>query len=472
MSKTVITRFAPSPTGFLHIGGARTALFNWLYARANNGKMLLRIEDTDRKRSSEAATNAIFDGLRWLGLDWDDEPLSQFSRAERHRQVAQELVNSGNAYYCYASPQELETLRETAREQSLPIVYEWRHRDQSEAPAGVDPVIRLKAPVEGQTIVDDRVQGKVSFNNKELDDMVLLRSDGTPTYMLAVVVDDHDMGVTHIIRGDDHLTNAARQILLYIAMGWDIPVMVHIPLIHGADGAKLSKRHGALGVDAYRAMGYLPQALRNYLVRLGWSHGNDEIISTQQMLDWFDTNAIGKGASRFDFSKLEHLNGHYIRNSDDLFLVEQLVENAEFLEDSQPFKAPLSHAEQDLLVKAMPLLKEKAKTLGDLAKGTQFLFNQRPLAFDEKATKILDENSIEILKSLMPSLQKLAEWNADQLSQTVRDFCDLEELKLGKVAQPIRCAVAGTPTAPGVFEVMELFGKNETLARIADQLEK
>ncbi|MCP4185705.1 MAG: glutamate--tRNA ligase [Hyphomicrobiales bacterium] len=472
MSKTVITRFAPSPTGFLHIGGARTALFNWLYARANNGKMLLRIEDTDRKRSREAATDAIFDGLRWLGLDWDDKPVSQFSRAERHQQVAQELVKSGNAYYCYASPQELEALRETAREQSQPIVYEWRYRDQSEAPEGIDPVIRLKAPVEGQTIVDDVVQGKISFNNKELDDMVLLRSDGTPTYMLAVVVDDHDMGITHIIRGDDHLTNAARQILLYMAMGWDIPIMIHIPLIHGADGAKLSKRHGALGVDAYRAMGYLPHALRNYLVRLGWSHGNDEIISTQQMLEWFDTNGIGKGASRFDFSKLEHLNGHYIRNSDDLFLVEQLVQNAEFLEVSQILKSRLSHAQQDLLVRAMPLLKEKAKTLCDLAKGTKFLFNQRPLELDEKATKTLDENSLEILKRLIPSLQKLLEWNADQLSQTVRKFCDLEELKLGKVAQPIRCAIAGTPTAPGVFELMELLGKNETLARISDQLDK
>ena len=471
MSKSVITRFAPSPTGFLHIGGARTALFNWLYARANNGKMLLRIEDTDRKRSSEAATAAIFDGLRWLGLVWDDEPLSQFSQARRHRQVAQELVSKGNAYYCYASPQELEAERDTARQQSRPVVYQWRHRDPSEAPADIDPVIRLKAPVEGQTIVDDRVQGVVSFSNKDLDDMVLLRSDGTPTYMLAVVVDDHDMGVTHIIRGDDHLTNAARQILLYQAMGWDIPVMAHIPLIHGADGAKLSKRHGALGVDAYRAMGYLPQALRNYLVRLGWSHGDDEIISTEQMIEWFDTSGIGKGASRFDFSKLEHLNGHYIRNADDRFLVDQLIENAKFLEGNENFKMPSGQTEDDLLVRAMPLLKEKAKTLVDLAKSSQFLFNRRPLALDEKAVKILDEGSLEILGRLLPSLQQVNEWNTDQLSQTVRDFCDREELKLGKVAQPIRCAVAGTPSAPGVFEVMELFGKNETLARITDQLD-
>ncbi len=470
MSKTVVTRFAPSPTGFLHIGGARTALFNWLFARANDGKMLLRIEDTDQKRSSEAATSAIYDGLLWLGLDWDEEPVSQFSRAERHRQVAEQLLDSGAAYYCYASVEELEVMRNVAREHSRPMKYKWRDRDASEAPEGVDPVIRLKAPERGQTVVEDVVQGNVTFQNKELDDMVLLRSDGSPTYMLAVVVDDHDMEITHIIRGDDHLTNAARQILLYQALDWEIPVMVHIPLIHGEDGAKLSKRHGALGVDAYRAMGYLPEALRNYLVRLGWSHGDDEIISTSQMLEWFDIKEIGKGASRFDFTKLEHLNGHYIRNSENEFLTDELIANAAYLEDGDHLVSHLNQGRNEFLTRAMPLLKEKAKTLNELAKSSKFLFNQRPITPDEKAEKILDENSIEILGKLLPELKLLEVWNAENLSTMIREFCDSAGLKLGKVAQPIRCAVAGTPSAPGVFEVMELFGREETLARISDQV--
>ncbi len=470
MSKTVVTRFAPSPTGFLHIGGARTALFNWLFARANDGKMLLRIEDTDQKRSSEAATKAIYDGLLWLGLDWDEEPVSQFSRAERHRQVAEQLLDSGAAYYCYASVEELEVMRNVAREHSRPMKYEWRDRDASEAPEGVEPAIRLKAPEQGQTIVEDVVQGNVTFQNKELDDMVLLRSDGSPTYMLAVVVDDHDMEVTHIIRGDDHLTNAARQILLYQALDWEIPVMAHIPLIHGKDGAKLSKRHGALGVDAYRAMGYLPEALRNYLVRLGWSHGDDEIISTSQMLEWFDIKEIGKGASRFDFTKLEHLNGHYIRNSENEFLTDELIANAAYLEDGDHLVSPLHQKQYEFLTKAMPLLKEKAKTLNELAKASKFLFFERPIIPDERAAKILDENSIEILVKLLPKLELLEVWNAENLSVKIREFCDSAGLKLGKVAQPIRCAVAGTPSAPGVFEVMELFGREETLARISDQV--
>ncbi|MCP4071291.1 MAG: glutamate--tRNA ligase, partial [Hyphomicrobiales bacterium] len=424
MSKTVVTRFAPSPTGFLHIGGARTALFNWLFARANDGKMLLRIEDTDQKRSSEAATKAIYDGLLWLGLDWDEEPVSQFSRAERHRQVAEQLLDSGAAYYCYASTEELEVMRNVAREHSRPMKYEWRDRDASDAPEGVDPVVRLKAPEQGQTVVEDVVQGNVTFQNKELDDMVLLRSDGSPTYMLAVVVDDHDMEITHIIRGDDHLTNAARQILLYQALDWEIPVMVHIPLIHGEDGAKLSKRHGALGVDAYRAMGYLPEALRNYLVRLGWSHGDDEIISTSQMLEWFDIREIGKGASRFDFTKLEHLNGHYIRNSENKFLSDQLIANAAYLEDGNHLVSPLKQGQYEFLGKAMPLLKEKAKTLNELAKASKFLFNQRPITPDEKAEKILDENSIEILGKLLPKLELIEVWNAENLSTKIREFCD------------------------------------------------
>src|SRR5437588_1751628 len=323
---TVVTRFAPSPTGFLHIGGARTALFNWLYARGRGGKMLLRIEDTDRERSTEAAIAAILDGLSWLGLDWDGEAISQFSRAARHREVAEQLLAADKAYYCYASAEELAEMREQARREGRAKLYDgrWRDRDPAEAPPGVKPVIRLKAPLSGETVVEDQVQGRVAWQNENLDDLVLLRSDGTPTYMLAVVVDDHDTGVTHIIRGDDHLTNAARQTQIYDALGWSVPVMAHIPLIHGPDGSKLSKRHGALGVDAYRAMGYLPAAMRNYLVRLGWSHGNQEIFSTEEMTAAFDLPQIGRSPARFDFAKLENLNGHYIRQITDADLLLEL----------------------------------------------------------------------------------------------------------------------------------------------------
>ena len=469
MSKPVITRFAPSPTGFLHIGGARTALFNWLYAKANGGQMVLRIEDTDRKRSSEEATKAILDGLTWLGLDWDGEAISQFARAERHREVAHQLLERGGAYQCFASAQELEEARTLSRENATPMVYQWRDRDPAEAPKDAMPVIRLKSPSGGQTIVNDEVQGLVKFENKDLDDMVLLRSDGSPTYMHAVVVDDHDMGVTHIIRGDDHLTNAARQILLYKALGWDVPTMVHIPLIHGADGAKLSKRHGALGVEAYRAMGYLPAALLNYLVRLGWSHGDDEIISIAQMTQWFDTDKIGKGASRFDFAKLEHLNSHYIKETDDVDLVELLTSNAQYLEGGDQFLEKLNTTNRVLLLKAMPLIKEKAKTLNDLIQSASLAFTQRPVNLNEKAAKVLDDDAKAALAGLLPQLTKLTSWDAETLSQTVRDFCEETGTKLGKIAQPIRCAIAGTPAAPGVFEVMELFGKDEVLARLGDQ---
>src|SRR5881396_1431811 len=319
MSETIVTRFAPSPTGFLHIGGARTALFNWLYARGRNGKMLLRIEDTDRERSTQAAIDAILDGLTWLGLDWDGATVYQFSRSERHREVARSLLNAGRAYLCYASSEELAAMREKARAEGRSKLYvgRWRDRDASEAPPGVEPVIRLKAPLAGETVIEDQVQGRVIWQNENLDDLVLLRSDGTPTYMLAVVVDDHDMGVTHIIRGDDHLTNGARQTQIYQALGWTVPVMAHIPLIHGPDGAKLSKRHGALGVEAYRAMGYLPAAMRNYLVRLGWSQGDKEFFSTEEMIAVFDLPQIGRSPARFDFAKLENLNGHYMRETPD-----------------------------------------------------------------------------------------------------------------------------------------------------------
>src|ERR671912_497231 len=373
---TVVTRFAPSPTGYLHIGGARTALFNWLYAKRHGGRMLLRIEDTDRERSTEAAIQAILDGLTWLGLDWDGDVVYQFSRAARHREVAESLLAQGRAYYCYASQQELEEMREAARREGRPLRYDgrWRDRDPSEAPAGVKPVIRLKAPAEGETVVEDEVQGRVVWQNKDLDDLVLLRSDGNPTYMLAVVVDDHDMGVTHVIRGDDHLTNAARQRQIYDALGWAVPEMAHIPLIHGADGAKLSKRHGALGVDAYRTLGYVPAALRNYLVRLGWSHGDQEIFSTQEMIDAFDLPAIGRSAARFDFAKLENLNGHYIRHADDGELVRMFESVLDYVPEGAELKAKLNDTTRGQLLRAMPSLKERAKTLIELISGADFIF--------------------------------------------------------------------------------------------------
>src|SRR5216117_3429864 len=391
MSEPVVTRFAPSPTGFLHIGGARTALFNWLYARGRGGKMLLRIEDTDRERSTEAAVAAILDGLSWLGLDWDGEAISQFSRAARHREVAEALLAAGKAYYCYASAEELAEMREQARREGRAKLYDgrWRDRDPSEAPPGVAPVIRLKAPLTGETVIEDQVQGRVVWQNENLDDLVLLRSDGTPTYMLAVVVDDHDMGVTHVIRGDDHLTNSARQKQIYEALGWTVPTMAHIPLIHGPDGAKLSKRHGALGVEAYRAMGYLPAALRNYLLRLGWSHGDQEIFSTQEMIDAFDLPAIGRSAARFDFAKLENLNGHYIRQADDHELVSQFESVLDYVPEGAELKAKLNDTTRGQLLRAMPSLKERAKTLIELISGAYFIFADRPLQTEPKAAALL-----------------------------------------------------------------------------------
>src|SRR6476660_7560315 len=391
MTETVVTRFAPSPTGFLHIGGARTALFNWLYARGRGGKMLLRIEDTDRERSTEAAIEAILDGLSWLGLDWDGETIYQFSRSARHREAVEALLAAGHAYRCYASGEELVQMREQARAEGRAKLYDgrWRDRDPSEAPAGVKPTIRLCAPLTGETVIDDQVQGRVVWQNENLDDLVLLRGDGTPTYMLAVVVDDHDMGVTHIIRGDDHLTNAARQKQIYDALGWTVPVMAHIPLIHGPDGSKLSKRHGALGVDAYRAMGYLPVALRNYLVRLGWSHGDQEIFSTDEMIAAFDLSQIGRSPARFDFAKLESLNGHYIRTSADQDLLVAIDQLLPHLADGDKVAAKLTPGARAQLLAVMPSLKERAKTLVDLIDGAHFLFADRPLNLDDKAKGIL-----------------------------------------------------------------------------------
>ncbi|MEK1855492.1 MAG: glutamate--tRNA ligase [Phyllobacterium sp.] len=472
MPSSVVTRFAPSPTGFLHIGGARTALFNWLYAKHTGGKMLLRIEDTDRERSSEAAVAAILDGLKWLGLDWDGDAVSQYERAPRHREVAEELVAKGKAYYCYASPAELDEMREKARAEGRPPRYDgrWRDRDPKEAPAGIKPVIRIKAPQDGETLVRDQVQGDVRFPNKDLDDFIILRSDGNPTYMHAVVVDDHDMGVTHIIRGDDHLTNAARQTVIYDAMGWDVPVMGHIPLIHGADGAKLSKRHGALGVEAYRAMGYLPAALRNYLVRLGWSHGDDEIMSDQQMIQWFEISDINRGASRFDFQKLEAINGHYMRFSDDADLVKAMIDILPEIEGGARILARLNDTTKAQLLAAMPGLKERAKTLVELADSANYLFAQRPLVLDEKASGLLNDEGLSVLSGVLPVLAAVKDWTAEALDAAVRVHAEKAGLKLGKIAQPLRAALTGRATSPGVFDVLAVLGREESIGRIEDQI--
>ncbi len=466
----IVTRFAPSPTGFLHIGGARTALFNWLYAKRFGGTFLLRIEDTDRERSTQAAVDAILDGLAWLGLHWDGEAMSQFGRAWRHREVVDQMLQSGAAYRCYASPEELEEMRQKARLEGRPMRYDgrWRDRDPSEAPPGVAPVIRLRAQQEGETIIDDKVQGKVVFANKELDDLVLLRSDGNPTYMLAVVVDDHDMGVTHVIRGDDHLTNAARQTQIYQALGWDVPIWAHIPLIHGPDGAKLSKRHGALGVDAYRAMGYLPAALRNYLVRLGWSQGDKEFFTTDEIIAAFDLPAIGRSPSRFDFAKLENMNGHFIRALSDDALFQAVLGALPYLPGGPEVEAKLDEHKRGQLRAAIPGLKERAKTLVELLDGAGYLFATRPLAVDEKAADILANGGRAHLAALLPRMSAV-EWSAPALEAVVRAYAEEIGAKLGSVAQPLRAALTGRSTSPGIFDVLTVLGREESLARIEDQ---
>ncbi|HET9903096.1 MAG TPA: glutamate--tRNA ligase [Xanthobacteraceae bacterium] len=466
----VVTRFAPSPTGFLHIGGARTALFNWLYARRHGGRMLLRIEDTDRERSTEAAVNAIFDGLSWLGITWDGPPVFQFSRAARHREVVEQMLAAGTAYRCYATAEELAEMREKARREGRSKLYDgrWRDRDPSDAPAGVKPAIRLKAPLTGETVVEDEVQGRVVWQNENLDDLILLRSDGTPTYMLAVVVDDHDMGVTHVIRGDDHLTNAARQTQIYQALGWHVPVMAHIPLIHGPDGTKLSKRHGALGVDAYRAMGYLPEAMRNYLVRLGWSHGDQEIFSTEEMIAAFDLPQIGRAPARFDFARLESLNGHYIRHSSSERLMKALDELLPHVAGGDKLAARLTPARRAQLLAAMPGLKERAKTLLELIDAAGFIFADRPIALDDKAKALLSEDARRHLADLRERLAVVESWEPAQLEATLRTFAEATGLRLGAVAQPLRAALTGRSTSPGIFEVMAVLGREETLGRIAD----
>ena len=464
----VVTRFAPSPTGLLHIGGARTALFNWLYARHHEGRMLLRIEDTDRARSTEEAVAAIFDGLKWLGLEWDGEAISQFARRERHREVAEQLRADGKAYYCYCTPGELAAMRAAARAEGRSWHYDgrWRDRDPAEAPAGVEPVIRLKAPLEGETVIEDLVQGRVTVPNTELDDMVLLRGDGTPTYMLAVVIDDHDMNVSHVIRGDDHFTNAFRQAQLFGALGWEEPVFAHIPLIHGSDGAKLSKRHGALGVDAYRDMGFLPEALRNYLLRLGWSHGDDEIISDSQAIDWFDLADVGKAPARFDLPRLQNLNGHYIRIADDARLVELVLPMVE-----KTLGRNLDQVERKRLFAALPNLKQRAKTTLELAESTVFYFTSPPLKMTEKAAKSLTPENRYLLAGLSRRLHKLADWAHDMLDAEVRGFAEENELKFGAIAQPLRAALTGSNASPGIFDVLTVLGREQSLRRIDDVAE-
>ncbi|WP_417833861.1 glutamate--tRNA ligase [Thalassospira xiamenensis] len=462
---TVVTRFAPSPTGFLHIGGARTALYNWLYAKHTGGKFLLRIEDTDRERSTPDAVEAIFDGLSWLGLTADEEPTFQFARRDRHAEVAHELIKAGKAYYCYCSQQELQEMREKARAEGRPMKYDgtWRDRDASDAPAGVKPVVRLKAPQDGDAVISDQVQGDVRVANEQLDDYVILRGDGTPTYMLSVVVDDHDMGITHVIRGDDHLTNAFRQKALYDAMGWDVPTFAHIPLIHGPDGAKLSKRHGALGVDAYRdEMGFLPEAVNNYLLRLGWGHGDEEIISQEQAIEWFDIKDVGKGAARFDFAKLTNLNGVYLRQADDTRLANDIAP----LIAKQIGVDAIDAAQKEILIKGMSGLKERAKTLIELADSSAFYVTDGVMSFNEKAQSLIDSAPEGLFAELAKELDALESWTEENVDASVRNIAEKLDQKLGKVAQPLRAVLTGSNSSPGIFEVMIVLGKSQTLKRI------
>ncbi|MFC4295494.1 glutamate--tRNA ligase [Novosphingobium tardum] len=466
---TVVTRFAPSPTGFLHIGNARTGLFSWLFARHHGGKALLRIEDTDRARSTEAAIGVILDGMKWLGLDWDGEAQYQSQAEARHAEVANELLASGAAYRCYLTPEELAERRAAAQAERRPfrIVSEWRDRDPSEAPSGSPFVVRLKAPLGGETVIEDLVQGRVAVNNAEIDDFVLLRSDGTPTYMLAVVVDDHDMGVTHIIRGDDHLNNAFRQLGIIRAMGWAEPRYAHIPLIHGADGAKLSKRHGALGVDAYRdELGILPEALFNYLLRLGWGHGDKETITREEAIALFDISGVGKSPSRFDMKKLLSLNAHYIREADPARLADLVQPH---LAAIAPGFDPARHG--DLLAQAMPHLQPRAQDLLEIARAAAFLFAARPLVLDAKAEALLTPEARALLGEIHAVLAGENDWTTATLEATLKTMAEQRGLGLGKLAQPLRAALTGQTVSPGIFDVLVLLGRDEALGRIADQVQ-
>jgi glutamyl-tRNA synthetase len=498
-----VVRFAPSPTGYLHIGGARTALFNWLYARGRSGKFLLRIEDTDRERNNDAAVTAILDGLKGLGLDWDGDAVSQFARADRHREVAHDLLKRGAAYHCYSSPEEINAARELAKAEGRPQIFlsPWRDRDPKDAPKDVKPTIRLKAPRDGETVVTDHVQGLVTFPNKDLDDLIILRSDGNPTYNLAVVVDDHDMGVTHVVRGVDHLTNTARQTQIHQGMDWAVPEFAHVPLIHGADGAKLSKRHGAQGVEDYRSMGYLPVALRNYLVRLGWSHGDDEIMSTEQLIQWFDIDDINKSAARFDFKKLDDLNGHYIRAADNTELltrIREMLPHLDFtallalpVDPKAPARADVALAKEvtaqlagvttgsaladrfaakdwDKLASAIPSLKERAKTLAELVSGALFIVAERPLKLDDKALKLLSAEGRATNAAIaeMLAATPAEAWTASALESAVKGYAESKGVKLGNVAQPLRAALTGRAVSPPVFDVLAVLGREESLARL------
>jgi glutamyl-tRNA synthetase len=461
---SVVVRFAPSPTGFLHIGGARTALFNWLFARHHGGTFRLRIEDTDRLRSTPEATSAIVEGLDWLGVSWNGEIVYQSAHAERHAEIAHQLLRLGRAYYCYCTPDELVAMREKARAEGRSIRFEspWRDRNPADTPPGVAPVIRLKAPQQGSTTIRDHVQGEVQIAHSELDDLIILRADGSPTYNLSVVVDDHDMGITHVIRGDEHLNNAFRQTQIYRALGWSVPEFAHLPLIHGPDGTKLSKRHGALGVEAYRELGYLPEALRNYLLRLGWSHGDEEIISTDQASAWFDIDAVGRAPARFDFAKLDNLNGHYIRVAEDGRLLAIVAEQLE-----KALGRALSEAERMRLERAMPELKLRPKTVVELTANARFLVAPRPIRPDQQAKKLLTEEARRLLGRLAPRLGG-GVWRAEALEERVREFANENAMKLGAVAQPLRGALTGSVASPGIFMVMEVLGREETLGRIAD----
>ncbi len=468
---TIVTRFAPSPTGFLHIGSARTALFNLLFARHHGGRFLLRIEDTDRARSTQEAVDAIYAGLEWLDLRWDGDAISQFSRVQRHADATQSLLDAGKAYHCYATPEELAKMREDARAEGRSVRYDgrWRDRDPADAPSEVPPVIRFKAPREGETRISDLVQGEVTVANEELDDMVLLRADGTPTYMLAVVVDDHDMGITHVIRGDDHFTNTFRQYQLFKALGWQTPEFAHIPLIHGADGAKLSKRHGALGVEAYREMGFLSEAMCNYLLRLGWGHGDDEIISREQAIQWFDLNGVGKSPSRFDMSRLTSLNAHYLRRTEDRRLAELVLGCL-----AKKLDGKLAESAASRIIRGMPSLKDRAKTIEELSENAAFYARDGVVPIGDKAAKLLNVGSKEYLADLTNILGGFADWNAEALEGAVREYVEAraaQGLKLGAVAQPLRAALTGSVASPPIFEVMEVLGREESLARLSGVLD-
>ena len=458
----VVTRFAPSPTGFLHIGGARTALFNWLYARHHGGRFRLRIEDTDRARSTKEAIDAIFDGLTWLGLEWDGDVVYQSKRVQRHIEVAQQLLAEGKAYYCYCTPEELAVMREERMAAGEKTRYDRRWRDpapEMPIPADVPPVIRFKAPMDGATVLRDRIQGDVRFENDQFDDIVIMRGDGTPTYTLAVVVDDHDMGVTHVVRGADHLTNAFQHRFIFEALGWDVPMFGHVPLIHGADGAKLSKRHGALGVEAYRDMGYLPEAMRNYLVRLGWSHGDDEMFSTEQAIEWFDLDAIGRSAAQFNLDKLNNVNSSYLRHADDARLVDLVAgHRGQTLGDDLKAR----------LLRGMPGLKDRAKTLLELSDNASIYLSERPIEMAPKAASLLNGEARLILSRIATHLAESGDWSGEALEAVVREFAEHESISLGAIAQPLRAALTGATVSPPVFEIMASLGRAETLARIED----